>query len=148
MKLRGLLLTTLVCGCCMNVCAAESQNAAVMRPIQNFFAALTRRDKAGMLAEVAAPNIEVISLRKGELRRWTAEQLADVVVGDHQGAIAEPIFRSIVHVDENVAVVWTPYHFTIDGRVDHCGTDIISLLKVHEHWLIVGMADNSREKCE
>jgi ketosteroid isomerase-like protein len=117
-----------------------------MRPIQNFFAALTRRDKAGMLADVA-PNVEVIGLRKGELRRLTIDQLADAVVGYPEGVIAEPIFRGIVHVDDNLAVVWTPYRFTIDGRVDHCGTDIISLLKVHEHWLIVGLADNSREQC-
>jgi hypothetical protein len=38
-----------------------------MKPINNFRSALSRRDKAGMLA-VTAPHIEIMSTCKGTLR--------------------------------------------------------------------------------
>jgi ketosteroid isomerase-like protein len=127
--------------------SAAPESTAVMQPIRNFFAALAKRDKAGMLAEVA-PNIEVMSLRKGELRRLNVEALADRVAAYPGGAIAEPIYHPVVHIDNDLAVVWTPYKFTVDGRVDHCGTDVISLHKLHDRWTIVGLADNAREDCK
>jgi hypothetical protein len=148
MNTRHFLLATAVLVCTSgSVSAAAPDNAAVMQPIRNFFAALARRDKAGILAEVA-PNIEVMSLRKGELRRLNIEALADRIATYSGGAIAEPIYHPVVHIDDNLAVVWTPYKFTVDGRVDHCGTDVITLQKLHDRWTIVGLADNAREDCK
>ena len=117
-----------------------------MKPIQRFFIALAKRDKAGLVAEVV-PNAEVMSLRKGEVRRLTVEELGDRIVAFSAGDIAESISKPVVHVDDDLAVVWAPYQFTVNGRVDHCGTDVISLMKLHERWLIVALADNEREKC-
>lgn len=128
------------------VSALAAENSAVLQPVRNLFAALARRDKAGILAEVA-PNIEVMSWRQGELRRLTIEALADRIASYPGGAIAEPIFHPVVHIDDNLAVVWTAYEFTLDGRVDHCGTDVITLQKLHDRWTIVALADNARENC-
>jgi hypothetical protein len=126
--------------------AADPRDSEVMKPIQRFFTALSKRDKAGLVAEVV-PNVEVMSLRKGELRRLTVEELGDRIVAFQAGDIAESIARPVVHVDNDLAVVWAPYEFTVNGRVDHCGTDVINLIKLHDRWMIVGLADNEREKC-
>jgi hypothetical protein len=148
MNTRHFLLATVAVVCTSSgVSAAAPENAAVMQPIRNFFDALARRDKAGILAEVA-PNIEVMSLRKGELRRLNVEALADRIAAYAGGAIAEPIYHPVVHIDDNLAVVWAAYKFTVDGRVDHCGTDVITLQKLHDRWTIVGLADNAREECK
>ena len=116
----------------------------VMQPIHNFFKAFAARDKAGMMVEVA-PNIEVMSNRKGELWRLPIVKLADTVVAYRKGDIEEPTYHPVVHIDDNLALVWTRYRFLFNGKMDHCGTDIITLMKLNDRWLSVGLADNWRQ---
>lgn len=51
----------------------------------------------------------------------------------------------VVRVDDDVAVVWAPYEFHIDGAVDHVGSNIFSLLEREGVWKISGVADTSRK---
>ena len=136
-----------LCGCYLGAAHSAPRESEVMKPIHNFFSAFARRDKDGLLAEVA-PNIEVTSLRKGELRRLPIEKLSELIVAYRAGDISEPIYHPVIHIDDNLAVVWTSYRFLFNGKVDHCGTDIITLMKLHDRWLIVGLADNGREDCK
>jgi hypothetical protein len=125
---------------------AASEEAEVMQPIHRFFEAFAKRDKAGMLAEVA-PGLEVTSERDGELHRLGIEALADRIVAFQGGAIAETVRDPIIHVDGALAVVWAPFTFSIDGKPDHCGIDLVTLYKLQGRWRIAGLADNRHEKC-
>lgn len=125
---------------------AASENKDVLAPVQAFLDALSRQDRAGMMAQVA-PGVEIMSERKGELRRLDVEALADRLAGFKGRQISEPIYDPVIHVDQTIAVVWARYTFAIDGKVDHCGTDVITLMKIQGKWTIVGLADNARETC-
>jgi hypothetical protein len=57
------------------------------------------------------------------------------------------IYDPLVNIDDDIAVVWVPYKYLIDGKVDHCGTDLFSLFRVDGRWLVSGIADNSRKDC-
>jgi hypothetical protein len=59
--------------------------------------------------------------------------------------MAQLIHDPIIHVDDDLAVVWTPYTWTVDGRPDHCGSEVWNLLKLNGRWTIVGIADTARE---
>jgi len=61
--------------------------------------------------------------------------------------LAEVIHDPLVRIDDDIAIIWAPYVFTIDGKVDHCGTDIVNLIRLNNRWLISGIADNSRKDC-
>ncbi len=37
--------------------------------------------------------------------------------------LEERLHDPLVRIDNDIAVVWVPYLFFIDGQVDHCGTD-------------------------
>jgi hypothetical protein len=116
--------------------------------VHQFFDALGRQDKPGMLA-LAVPNLEITSVQQGQLRRESINSLADAIAAHHGSVMAEQIHDTIVHADNDLAVVWAPYKFTLDGRVDHCGTDVITLGLVDNHWLIIGLSDNERkENCQ
>lgn len=136
-----------LCASCMDIAQASSQETEVLKPVHRFLDALARRDKDGLLAETA-PNIEIISWRKGELRRLTIDKLGDALIGYRAGDIAEPIFHPSVRIDDNLAMVWAPYKFLFNGKADHCGTDVITLMKLHDRWVITGLADNAREDCK
>ena len=125
--------------------AATPDETAVMQPIQRFFDAFARRDKAGMMAETV-PQAGLMSEREGSLRPLSLEALADRIVTVQPGtAIAETIHDPVIHIDKTLASVWAPYRFTIDGKPNHCGVDAITLLKLDGHWRIVGIADDSGE---
>jgi len=36
---------------------------------------------------------------------------------------------------------------TVDGKPDHCGIDVITLLKLQGKWRIVGLADDHHPSC-
>lgn len=140
----GGLLAALVHG----AAAAASADADIIQPIQRFFDAFAKRDKAGMMAEVV-PEADLMSEREGALRHLGIEALADRIVTVQPGAaIAETIHDPVVHVDKTLAAVWAPYRFTINGKPDHCGVDAITLLKLDGRWRIVGIADDSQSKCD
>ncbi len=127
---------------------AGSADAEVMQPIQRFFDAFAKRDKAGMMAETV-PQANLMSEREGALRQLSLEALADRIVTVQPGAaIAETIHDPVIHVDQTLAAVWAPYRFTINGKPDHCGVDAITLLKLDGHWRIVGISDDSQKSCE
>ena len=53
-----------------------------------------------------------------------------------------------LHVDGNLAVVWAGYTFYLDGKLSHCGTDALDLLKDASGWKITQLADTRRrENC-
>jgi hypothetical protein len=61
--------------------------------------------------------------------------------------LEEVIHDPIVHIDDDIAVIWAPYTFTFDGKTHHCGTNIVSMIRRDGRWLISGVADNSRTNC-
>jgi len=71
----------------------------------------------------------------------------DKLASSSPDRIEERIHDAVVHVDDNVASVWAPYEFLRNGKIDHCGTDILVLGLREGHWLISSLADNSRKTC-
>ena len=143
MNFRLIIFVAIALGSAFN-CSAADQNSQVMEPVHRFFDALGKQDKAGLLADVA-PNIEITSVQQNALHRLSIEKLADAIAAHKGGPIAEHIHDPRVHVDRDLAVVWAPYTFTINGRADHCGTDVITLGKLQDRWVIIGLSDNERK---
>jgi hypothetical protein len=49
-------------------------------------------------------------------------------------------------VDGNIAQVWAPYTFYLDGKVRHCGVDAIELLRDATGWKITQLSDTQRRE--
>jgi hypothetical protein len=58
--------------------------------------------------------------------------------------LEERIYDPLVRVDGDIAMVWAPYDFFVDGKLHHWGTNIVSFLKREGSWRISGPADNGR----
>jgi hypothetical protein len=58
----------------------------------------------------------------------------------------ERVFDVQVRVDGNMAQVWAPYTFYLDGKIRHCGVDAIELLLDGGGWKITQLSDTQR--CE
>lgn len=54
----------------------------------------------------------------------------------------EKLLAIIVQQSDNLAAVWTPYVFYLDGELSHCGVNSFQLVKVGPSWKIQYLIDN------
>jgi hypothetical protein len=128
--------------------AQSSEDKDVMAPIQRLFDGIARADRSMMLSALTPEGGSVNSFRQGRLHQYPLHGLVDNAPSEWKpGQYTEKMRDPIVHVDQNIAVVWSPYAFYVDGKPQHCGTDIFNLVKVDEKWLIAAAEDNATENC-
>ena len=61
-------------------------------------------------------------------------------LGKHEEAFRERIWDAQVTVQGNLAQVWAPYDFHLDGKLSHCGIDSFSLVRGSDGWRIAGIS--------
>lgn len=49
-----------------------------------------------------------------------------------------------VQIDGNLAHVWTPYEFWLNGSLLHCGANAFTLAKTEDGWKIIHLIDSRR----
>ena len=120
-----------------------ARDADVLAPVHAFFAAMSRYDQAGMRAQVLPAGMATL-MRDGKPVQLALGDFVDHVKPG-KARIEERIRHPQVSIDDDIAVVWAPYVFLLDGKPHHCGTDVFNLARVDGRWLISGIADNSRD---
>lgn len=125
--------------------AATSEEQAVLVPIQALFDGMAKYDRDAMLVPVQ-PEGSVALLRDGKVVRMTLGDFANHIKPG-KDKIQERIHDPLIRIDGDIAMVWAPYEFLINGQVKHCGTDVVNLVRIAGRWLIAGIADNSRSSC-
>jgi hypothetical protein len=126
--------------------AATPGEQAVLAPIQALFDGMTKRDSAAILQPVL-PGSSLVLMRDGKPSQMTFAAFAERVGKPGKTHIEERIYDPIIHIDGDLAVVWAPFDFLVDGRVDHCGTDLFNLVRVDGKWLIASVADTGHPTC-
>jgi len=125
--------------------AAPAEEKAVLAPFQALLDGLAKHDRAAMREQLLPGGMATL-LRNGQPVQLHFDAFVErlPLTGP---PIEERIHDPLVHIDDDVAVIWTPYDFLVEGKVDHCGTDIVNLVKRDGRWLISGIADNGRKSC-
>jgi hypothetical protein len=85
-------------------------------------------------------------MQYGELEHITFEQFAERV-GTGTTHIEGRIHDPLISIDNDLAVVWAPFEFRIDGKLDHCGTDLFSLVHNDGKWAIGSLSATLRKDC-
>ena len=58
----------------------------------------------------------------------------------------ERVYDVQVKVDDEMAQVWAPYTFYLDGKIRHCGVDTMELLRDGSGWKITHLSDTQRRE--
>lgn len=128
-----------------------SDREAVVAAADAFFFALGSTDKTE-LAEVMLPEgmIFVHNRMNPENPRVDA-----VPVADHLKRWAQTTDRFIeemrydmVLVDGDMAQVWGPYAFLVNGAVAHCGINSLSLVKTDDGWKVANTSFTMEQPSE
>jgi hypothetical protein len=137
---------------CLALPLATAQNAgaqeeqAVLAPVKAMFDGLAKRDAEAIKKPLIAGGTLTL-MREGEPVRMTFEDFANRVATPGTTRIEERIHDPLVRIDRDLAVVWAPFEFLVDGKVDHCGTDLFNLVRTEGEWKIAGIADTGRKDC-
>jgi hypothetical protein len=126
--------------------AATQDEQAVLAPITAMFDAMAKRDAAAMKKPLL-PGGGMVLMRDGKPTQMTFDAFADLVGKPGKSQIEERIHDPLVRIDNDLAVVWAPFEFRVDGKVDHCGTDLFNLVRADGKWLIASVADTGRKDC-
>ena len=126
--------------------AATPEEQAVLASVQAMFDGMAKRDAAA-IKEPTLPGGTMVLMRDGKPTQMTFEAFADRVGKPGTTQIEERIHDPLVRIDNDLAVVWAPFVFLSDGKVNHCGTDLFNLVRVNGKWLIASVADTGRENC-
>ncbi len=125
---------------------ADSAEQAVLAPITQMFDGMSKRDAAAIKQPLLAGGTMVL-MRDGKPVQMTFDDFASRVGKPGTTAIQERIHDPLVRIDHDLAVVWAPFEFLVDGKVDHCGTDLFNLIQTDGKWLIASVADTGTKSC-
>jgi len=126
--------------------ATTNDEQAVMAPITAMFDGMAKRDAAA-IKKPLLPGGGMVLMRDGKPTQMTFDAFADLVGKPGKAQIEERIHDPLVRIDNDLAVVWAPFEFLVDGKVDHCGTDLFNLVRADGKWLIASVADTGRKDC-
>lgn len=57
----------------------------------------------------------------------------------------EKILSYTIHIDGNLASVWTPYEFYVNDKFSHCGANSFQLFNNNGNWKIIYLIDTRRK---
>ena len=127
-------------------CSARQREMAVLAPLQVMFDGMAHRDATAIKAPWIPGGVLVL-VQEGDLSQITIENFANRVATSGTTHIEERIYDPNVRIDHDLAVVWAPFNFFIDGKLDHCGRDLFNLTQKNGRWQIAALAATTRKDC-
>jgi hypothetical protein len=120
--------------------ASGEDQRAVLAVVDRMFAALATRDSAALLAEVVPEGRATANLlgpdRRVRSAAWPA--FADRLAQGRE-RLAERLIDPHVHIEGDIAMIWSRYEFEIDGRFSHCGIDHFDLVRIDGRWKVLNL---------
>jgi hypothetical protein len=124
----------------------SADEQAVLAPIHAMFDGMSKRDAAAIKAPLL-PGGTMVLMREGKPVQMTFEAFVERVGKSGTTQIEERIHNPLVRIDNDLAMVWAPFDFLVEGKVDHCGTDLFALVRVDRKWMIASVADTGTKTC-
>ena len=106
-----------------------------------------RRDSAIILAAMRPDATATAANEKADgtrsVRRMTAAEFAAGVKPGPE-RYEERLTDPAIEIDGDIAMVWSPYVFLVDGKVHHCGVDHFDLVREGGRWKVANVTWSSR----
>ncbi|WP_299105042.1 nuclear transport factor 2 family protein [uncultured Tenacibaculum sp.] len=133
----------------INAQSNKEQEATIKQTINTFFDGLHKGDSA-IVNSTLHKNLKVqttFTNKKGEkhLKTETKEQLLiNIASKKPENTYLEKLLSWNIHIDGNLASVWTPYEFYFNGNFSHCGANSFQLFNNNGKWEIIYLVDMRR----
>lgn len=149
MKYQILLMLGLSLGLAIGV-KAQTAEADIHSVIETLFDGMRAGDSA-MVASVFDRSAQMYSIftnSEGKVvkNEGSLAQFLQAVGTPHAEVWDEKIHSVSIHLDADLASVWTPYSFFVGETFSHCGVNSIQMAKLQEKWKIIYLVDTRRRQ--
>lgn len=116
--------------------------AAITAVVQDVFDAIATNDPQAWQEHLAEGGVMHFVQGGPGGRVVGARSFAEQIASADGTAInaCEEWWDPTILVDGDIATVWTPYEFFLDGEFSHAGTDVFVLLRTDDGWKISSLA--------
>ncbi len=127
----------------------QREEKEIKKVISIFFDGLHKGDST-LLKSTLHNNIKIqttFTNKKGEkvLRTQSKENLLIGVANKKpENVYLEKLLSYTIKIDGNLASVWTPYEFYLNGNFSHCGANSFQLFQNNGSWKIIYLVDMRR----
>ena len=127
----------------------QSEEKTIKKVISTFFDALHQGDSTLMKSTLHQDlKIQTTFTNKEgdkQLRTQTKAQLLKGVASKKvSDKYLEKLLSYTIKIDGNLASVWTPYQFYLNGNFSHCGANSFQLFNNNGQWEIIYLVDMRR----
>jgi hypothetical protein len=143
--MRSVFLVVFLLAACS--VSAQTPQDSVKQVINNLFKAMNDADSAAVV-DLFAPGAVIHGNGKAGVQLEKVEEFGASMKRLKKGQLDERIQFEAVHIDANLAAVWTPYRLYFDGKFIHCGADSFQLIRINGVWKIVYLIDTRRKDCD
>lgn len=115
--------------------AGDDDRAAVLGVVNSLLDGINRQDAAAVHA-LGIDEAVLISLRHDEQGspRIGFRKESETSFPEENRNMVERIWNPVVQIEGNIASVWAPFDFYLDGKFSHCGINAFHLLKIADDW--------------
>jgi hypothetical protein len=99
-------------------------------------------DSEKILAQFTKQAILTRATKNNELNSTDINKFAASIAKSTK-YLDEKIFNITIKKSGNLASVWTPFAFYLDGKLSHCGVNSFQLIQKGDHWQIFFLIDNA-----
>lgn len=133
-----------------NVSAQMDETIKVKAIIDTFFEGFHKQDSL-IIMQVISNDIIMQSIgkdREGQIKIRNEkfdDFLKSVLSIPEDKKFEEKLLDYIIKVDGNMANVWMPYEFWLNGEFSHCGVNSFQLFNDNGRWKIIYIIDTRRK---
>jgi len=128
-------------------CEAQTSEDSVKAVVNKMFSAMWQAD-GKLLAECFADSaiLQTIDTKNGvRVKTDSVVNFIKIVSGLKKNMADERIVFGAIHIDGNLASIWTPYSFYYDGKFSHCGVNSFQMVRLNGIWKIQYLIDTRRK---
>ncbi|HET9010794.1 MAG TPA: hypothetical protein VFN38_03220, partial [Gemmatimonadaceae bacterium] len=148
MRLRPMLALLLLAGLPFRAMSQTAAEAEVSAVVARLFGGMRTADSA-VVRSTFAPGARFARVDSRQSPAVIAYDTPDgwlAGVANSAKRWDERVYDVQVKVDAEMAQVWAPYTFYLDGKVRHCGVDTMELLRDASGWKITHLSDTQRRE--
>lgn len=132
----------------------KTEHLKVKKVIETFFEGLHKGDstilKSTLHKDVKIQTTSTNKLGESMLTTDSKEKLLSSVANKKpENIYLEKLLSFDIKIDGNLASVWTPYEFYLNGNFSHCGANSFQLFHNNGKWEIIFLVDmRRRDNCK
>lgn len=149
------IITLLIIFVLTTVVNAQTNNEqiAVKKTIETFFDGLHKGDSTIVSSTLHTTiKIQTTLTNKDGKKKLITDSKKKLLIGiankKAENTYLEKLLSWDIKINGNLASVWTPYQFYLNGKLSHCGANSFQLFNNNGKWEIIYIVDmRRRENC-